>query len=244
MEVTLELVEFANRKPDVGSAGPVTVSALQKTWRVLSRINGTDPACLGLHPAVYFYSHSTGKHQPAALMAVIRWIAELNDQQIEIFTSIRKEFEDFLIENSAILGETISRRGSRGRSVPTLIAYYSHVVSQLLAGKNQTEIYDSMRSVPRLAPFSVKIPNGVEYGPDFSREVKSFALITDALNSAPVCRICGARYHPDSVNLDHAITKREGGIGEPANARPTHYYCNSNRDRLEALIAKRKAVAI
>ena len=135
MEVTLELVEFANQKPAIGAVGPVTVDTLQKTWRVLSKINGMDAACLGLHPAVYFYSHATGKHQPAALMAVIKWMSELNDQQIENFTLVRKEFENFLISNSRIMGDAISRRGSRGRSVPTLIDYYNLVFLELFKGK-------------------------------------------------------------------------------------------------------------
>ena len=240
MEVTLELVEYANRKPAIGAVGPVTVDTLQKTWRLLSRINGMDAACLGLHPAVYFYSHSTGKHQPSALMAVVKWISEMSDQQIENFTLVRKPFEDFLIGNARILGDAISRRGSRGRSVPTLIDYYNLVVTELSNGSSDSQIYEAMQKNPRLAPFSVKLPNFDEYGPNFSAEVKSFALITDALAGAPTCKICGARYHPDSVNIDHIVTKEMGGKGSPDNARATHVYCNSNRIRLESLIASRQ----
>jgi hypothetical protein len=240
MEVALELVEFANRKPATGAVGPVTVDALQKTWRTLSRINGSDPACLGLHPAVYFYSHSTGKHQPSALMAVITWISGLSNEQVEAFTSIRKPFEDFLVSNSSILGATISKRGSRGRSVPTLVEFYELLFSELLKGSDDSKIYEAMRQRPRLAPFSVKLPDINEYGADFSKEVKSFTLIKDALEGSPRCKICNARYHPDSVNIDHIQAKEAGGRGTPDNARPTHYYCNANRERLLPLIAQKQ----
>jgi hypothetical protein len=243
MEVTLELVEFANQKPAVGAVGPVTADTLQKTWTVLSKINGMDAACLGLHPAVYFYSHSTGKHQPAALMAVVKWISGWTKQQFENFTVVRKEFENFLISNSRILGDAISRRGSRGRAVPTLIDYYNLVLTEVTNWKKESEIYEAMRVNPRLAPFSVKLPDFNEYGPNFSPEVKSFALITDALAGAPTCKICGARYHPDSVNIDHVKAKEEGGKGSPENAQPTHVYCNANRKRLEPLIALRQQPA-
>lgn len=243
MEVTLELVEFANQKPAVGAVGPVTVDTLQKTWTVLSKINGMDAACVGLHPAVYFYSHSTGKHQPAALMAVVKWISGWTKQQFENFTVVRKEFEEFLISNSRILGDAISRRGSRGRAVPTLIDYYNLVLTEVTNWKKESEIYEAMRVKPRLAPFSVKLPDFNEYGPNFSAEVKSFALITDALAGAPTCKICGARYHPDSVNIDHVKGKEEGGKGSPENAQPTHVYCNANRKRLEPLIASRQQPA-
>ena len=241
MEVTLELVEFANQKPAVGAVGPVTVDTLQKTWKVLSVINGTDAACLGLHPAIYFYSHATGKHQPSALMAVIRWLSEFTSEQFEKFTVVRKQFEDFLASNSRILGDAISRRGSRGRAVPTLIDYYKLVLQELLNWKDESQIYEAMKQNPRLAPFSIKLPDFNEYGPTFSSEVKSYTLITDALASAPTCKICGARYHPDSVNIDHLKPKEEGGKGTPDNARPTHIYCNSNRKKLEPLIAARQA---
>jgi Protein of unknown function DUF262/HNH endonuclease len=240
MEVTLELVEFANRKPAFGAVGPVTVDTLQKTWRILSKINGMDSACLGLHPAVYFYSHATGKHQPSALMAVVKCICEMSDQQIENFTLVRKQFEDFLIANARILGDAIGRRGSRGRAVPTLIDYYNLVFAELSSGSAESQIYKAMLNNHRLAPFSVKLPDFNEYGPNFSAEVKSFALITDALTGAPICKICGARYHPDSVNIDHVKTKEEGGTGSPDNARATHVYCNANRKRLEPLIASRQ----
>lgn len=240
MEVTLEIVEYANRRPAVGSVGPVTADTLQKTWRILSRINGMHPSCLGLHPAVYFYSHSTGKHQPAALMAVLKWISEMSEQQIEKFTVVRRDFEEFLVSNARILGDAISRRGSRGRSVPTLIDYFNLISSELMDWKTEAGIYEAMRKQPRLAPFSVKLPDFNEYGSDFSPEVKSFTLITDALNGAPRCKICGARYHPDSVNIDHVKTKEDGGIGSPDNARATHVYCNANRKRLEPMIAERE----
>jgi hypothetical protein len=243
MELALELVEFANnQRTATGAVGPVTVEVLQKTWRVLSLINGDDGGCLGLHPAVYFYSHATGKHHPTAFMAVVRWIASLSKPEIERFTVVRSEFEEFLISNSAVIKEIISRRGSSGRAAHTLSDFYNLVFKSLENFLPTEKIFEDMKENKRLAPFATKIPDFNEYGPNFSSEVKASTYIRDALKAAATtpCRICGARYHPNSVNCDHIIEKSKGGRGNPENARATHYYCNSNRENLEALISSRK----
>jgi len=236
MEIALELVEFSNKKGVRGSIAQKTVSALQNTWSRLSIINGKNDGCLGLHPAVYFYSHTTGKHQPAALMAIIKWMASFDKNRFRAFTSVRKYFEGFLIANARALGETISARGSRGRSVPTLVAYYNLVLDELLKGSGPKTILDEMRKQPKLFPFAENLPDFTEYGADFSTETKSAVFLTDALRGAPVCRICGARYQPDSVNADHKLPKAKGGTGHPKNIAPTHYYCNGGKTTLKPII--------
>jgi len=236
MEIALELVEFANKKPIRGRVAEKTVLALQNTKSILSRINGSDNGCLGLHPAVYFYSHATGKHQLAALMAIVKWIEGFDKNRFKDFTSVRKHFEDFLILNARALGETVSARGSKGRSVKTLISYYELVLNELLKGGNPKTILDEMRKQPKLFPFAENLPDFNEYGAEFSRETKSAVFLADALNGAPLCRVCGARYQPDSVNADHEIPKSQGGTGNPKNMKPTHYYCNGGKTALKPLI--------
>jgi hypothetical protein len=162
-------------------------------------------------------------------MAVAQWLAGFDKKRLKEFTSVRKYFEDFLILNARALGETISARGSKGRSVPTLIEYYELVLTELLKGSTPRKIFRKMRKHPKLAVVAQKTPDFTEYGKDFSTETKSAVFLVDALNSAPICRICGARYQPDSVNADHKQPRSRGGLGSPKNLAPTHYYCNSTK---------------
>jgi hypothetical protein len=236
MEIALELVEFANKTPIRGPVAKRTVTALQNTWSTLAKINGKDRGCFGLHPAVYFYSHATGKHQPAALMAVAKWTEGFDKKRSREFTSVRKYFEDFLIFNARALGDTISARGSRGRSVKTLISYYDLVLDELLKGGNPKTILAEMRKQSKLFPFAENLPDFTEYGTEFSAETKSGVFLIDAINAAPACRVCGARYQPDSVNADHTIPKSSRGTGHPRNMGPTHYYCNGGKSVLKPLI--------
>ena len=74
-------------------------------------------------------------------------------------TTVRNYFEEFLILNARALSETISTRGSKGRSVPTLIAYYDLVLNEFLKGSNPKRIFGQMRKNPKLAPIVQKVPD-------------------------------------------------------------------------------------
>jgi hypothetical protein len=240
MDIALEIVEFAKKqspKQPIRGTAKKTVVLLENVREILLKINGKDSGCLGLHPAVYFYSFATGKHQPAALMAVLKWISGFDKNRLKAFTSVRKYFEDFLLTNARALGEIVSTRGSRGRSVGTLISYYDLVLDELIKGAAPKAILKEMRKHPKLKPFAEKLPDFTEYGKEFSTETKSAVFLADALKASPKCRVCGARYQPDSVNADHTQPKSKGGIGNPKNMGPTHYYCNSGKRTLEPLIA-------
>jgi hypothetical protein len=236
MEIALEVVEFANKTPLAGSIGRKTVDVLQNSKDTLAEINGDRADCLGLHPAVYFYSHATGKHQPASLMAILKWFSGFDKYRFRAFTSVRKYFEEFLISNARALGEIVSTRGSKGRAVGTFVIYYDLVLNELIKGSPPKKILNKMRRHPKLSPFAKKLPDFTEYGKEFSTETKSAEFLIDALNGAPKCRVCGARYQPDSVNSDHRIPKSEGGTGTPKNHGPTHYYCNGGKNALAPLI--------
>jgi len=170
-------------------------------------------------------------------MAIIKLMAGFDKKQFREFVSVRKYFEEFLITNARALGETISAKGSRGRSVPTLIAYYKLVMEELLKGSAPKTILGEMRKQPKLFPFAENLPDFTVYGAEFSAETKSAAFLTDALRGCPVCRICESRYQPDSVNADHKLPIEDGGIGSPKNIGPTHYYCNSSKRTLKPLIS-------
>ena len=176
-------------------------------------------------------------------MAVVKWVDGFDKKRCKEFTSVRQYFEKFLILNARALGDTISTKGSKGRSLKTLITYYDLVLNELLIGGNPKTILEVMRKQPQLFPFAENLPDFKEYGTEFSSETKSAVFLIDAIKGAPKCRVCGARYQPDSVNADHKIPKSDGGIGHPKNMGPTHYYCIGGKTALKPLLkAARKRI--
>lgn len=64
-------------------------------------------------------------------------------------------------------------------------------------------------------------------GKDFSIDAKSEAFLSEVINNAPKCKICGGYLHRNSISIDHKMRKREGGKGELKNSQLTHPFCNS-----------------
>src|ERR1044071_1935780 len=68
MRLTLELVEFANKdlRNVEDKEGARTVGFLQRTFTMARPMCGLYHSAVGLHPAVFVYSHATGQHLPSA----------------------------------------------------------------------------------------------------------------------------------------------------------------------------------
>ncbi len=62
---------------------------------------------------------------------------------------------------------------------------------------------------------------------DFTSTAKNVVYIKQALNSAPICGICGAPIHRNSISIDHITRKQDGGLGKSSNGQLSHPYCNS-----------------
>lgn len=246
MRLTLELVEFSNKaaRNVENPEGDRTVESLQRTFNIAAMMCGQDISSLGLHPAVYVYSHATGKHQASAFMAIARWVVDLKARNLlEAFCAARHDFEEFLVTNESIGREIVSERGSRSRAVPKLIEYYQFLFDRFLEGSSSQVVMKKLEGSPTLKGFVATANAGrvEEHGLKFSTEVKSQLYIKDSLQGALRCEICRARLYPRLFTYDHLVEKRNDGKGDPKNARRTHFYCNGNRDKVERAIFSLKS---
>lgn len=212
--------------------GLSTLSFLRAVRRRVERITGDNPASLGLHPVVYFYTRS-GAFQPTAFLAVSRLVEDLAvRRKLHDFTNVRRDFEDFLVERKEAMSLLIHKFGSGGRSLPWLHKYYERVLEGLWAGKTADAIQADFAADPDFAFLTVPRPSGVR--PEstrtrhpFNTGTKTAAFFAAALPNGPRCGICGGLVHKNSVQFDHINRQREGGRGDMSNAQVTHPFCNS-----------------
>ncbi|MDB6028216.1 MAG: hypothetical protein JWM68_4439, partial [Verrucomicrobiales bacterium] len=61
----------------------------------------------------------------------------------------------------------------------------------------------------------------------FTTETNTFIILRDCLANAVVCKICGARVHRNSLQIDHIQRREDGGSGESDNGQMTHPFCNT-----------------
>jgi hypothetical protein len=180
--------------------GTLTVKYLRTVAERISRMTGDEPGSLGLHPAVYSYTLG-GSFQPSAFLAALEVLHELAAaKKLNDFTRARRDFEEFLVKNKSFISLLVHTRGSGGRSRGRIKEYFRFVLDCFMDGKNEGHLVEMMQSSPEFAfLLAAQPPDAPAGSKNFSRNVKTAAFITDALQSALRCKICGARVHRNDL---------------------------------------------
>ncbi|MER8224743.1 DUF262 domain-containing protein [Streptomyces sp. NPDC094143] len=208
--------------------GSTTLQFMKAVKRAAGKIAGNEPASLGLHPAVYFYS-ATGRFQPAAFLAAVAFVKDLADKRkIASFTDKRAEFEEFLVRYKYFLNQIVRSYGSLQRSVPPTLLMYQTIFGALLEECSDSEIIKRLKGQSALRSSIKEISSEDRaHGRNFSAETKNSIVLKEAIQSAPKCGICRARLYLRFITVDHKVRKEDGGDGTPENGQLTHPYCNS-----------------
>lgn len=247
LPLIFDFVNLANKLPVVEAAksnkkkmdnphavdadGSNTLSYLKTARDLANRLVGTHPSSLGLDPVVYFYSLA-GRHQPTAFLAVANLMMQMIEKnKLKNFTSIRKDFEEFLLAHKNFVNQIVVKRGSGAKGFDWVTAFYQKLIDLFSAGKTGNEIVELLKKDPKFSFLSIIEPDAEvdthATGKKFSRATKAQAYITEAIDKALRCSICGARMHPKSIQIDHEERRQDGGTSNPNNAKLTHPYCNS-----------------
>lgn len=197
---------------------------------------GTQPASLGLDPAVYVYG-KTGRHQPTAFLGIAAFIKELDKtNRLREFLKIRLKMEEFLLDNRIFITQIVTKRGSGAKGLPLIRHYYLRVMEMLLGSLDGRQITDGLRKDPLLSFLSAiepeDAPSETLHSGSFSRDTKSAAYIREALATPLRCALCGGRMQSKSISIDHIHDIKHGGSSASRNAQLTHPYCNSIKDQL------------
>ncbi|MGH8493312.1 MAG: HNH endonuclease [Moraxellaceae bacterium] len=207
--------------------GEETLNYLKSCRKMASRISGTHPSSLGLHPIVYFYSAS-GRYQQTAFLAVIELIKYLDRNDLfKSFTAIRKNFEDFLLSHKILINQVTVKYGSGAKGYARLCELFIFLMNKLIENKTEDEIIKSLQETPEfsfLQPAEVVV---LEAGKTFSEEAKSAVFLRDALKDPMRCAICNGLIHKNAITIDHIKRKAEGGVGSSDNGQLAHPYCNT-----------------
>jgi hypothetical protein len=205
--------------------GQATIKCMRAVKRAVSRIVGKDPASLGLHPAVYFYS-ATGKFQPAAFLAAIAFIKDLEERRaLGHFTSVRADFEEFLVKYKYFLNQIVHGFGSLQRSVTPILSMHQTMFEALREGLDESEIVTRLQE--QRSSLKVVTEEDRKHRRNFSAETKDSLVLKTVIDSAPRCGICGSRLNLRSVTVDHIQRREDGGAGTLDNGQLSHPYCNS-----------------
>lgn len=213
-----------------------TVAAIKQTERLVSRITGTHPSSLGLHPAVYFYAANI-RHQPTTVLAVGQFIKDLQktDGFLE-FTKHRAAFEEFLVNHKMYINQLTVKHGSMVKGYMPIRDYYHFVYDRVRAGRGEKEIEADLASNEKYQILVKERPTPSRRAKAHSQDAKNVKLLTDVLAKAFVCNHCGARIDKKAMHLDHVVEKSKGGAADIDNGQWLHPYCDSTaKHQMEAV---------
>jgi len=204
-----------------------TVRTLHSARKLTNRFTGTDPASLGLHPAVYFYAMN-GRHQPTAVLAIASLLMELEakDEFIK-FTIVRQRFENFLIAHKVFVNQLTVRHGSMAKGYRPLKDYYRFVLDQFIVGQSEEQIEQALIEHDKYHKLVKERPILTKKAKQFSQGAKQITIIAGVLETAKLCEVCRARIDFKAIHVDHTLDKSKGGLATTDNSRLIHPYCDS-----------------
>jgi len=213
----------AQKEPDERE----TLNTLSKTSKLANRLTGTHPSSLGLHPAIYFYS-AAGRHQPTAVLAVAALIIQLEEQSLfNEFTRVRASYERFLVDHKSHINQLTTKFGSMAKGYRQVKDYLWFVLERLMSGDSHEQITEALKLHDRYQTLVREQPIRSRQIKEFSQNLKQWKFLSDALEKAFVCSLCGAKIDTKAMHLDHITDKKDGGLGASDNANWAHPYCNS-----------------
>ncbi len=207
--------------------GAVTIGVIEKSLEIVNRITGNGPASLGLHPAVYFYNEK-GKYSRFLFLGMIRLITERvrnnDDGFFKKFTYARAKVERFLIENKSLIGVILQNLGKYKR-VPKMHDLFAFLIKEVTDGK-ELKPEDAIKELGLKGRIFDIVGSSTKK--EFSDDAKSIIRVREELKKALICPICqGLLDIRKSVQFDHVVRVREGGLSDPENGALVHPYCNS-----------------
>lgn len=207
--------------------GQRTIEYLVRCRRVMYLLISRDPSSLGLQPAIYFYSW-TGNQQPVLFLVIVSLVIEWDRMhRLKMFTTHRKELEEFLFRNRTLLNQIVRKFGTKDSGFRHLATFYADVLEIVSKGKTHTEIIPELEKKP---VYSYLQPDELPYDgvapTKMSTQVKAGLIMRKLLESAPRCSICGGFVPSQAISVDHKVRHEDGGLTVPENTDLSHPYCN------------------
>ncbi len=207
--------------------GSMTVRCLEEANRVAKLLCSRHVSSVGLHPAIYFYSW-TGQHQPILLNTIASIICEMErDDLLDQFTKNRFVFEQFLVNNRALVNQVVRKFGSKDPEHGKLRGFYTGALEAIQEGAEGSGIADALRANP---VYSFLQPEETPYAsasPKLSGKVKVGVAINEDLRRAIMCPECNCAVPIQAYSSDHKLRVADGGESTAKNMGIMHGYCNS-----------------
>jgi Protein of unknown function DUF262/HNH endonuclease len=235
LRMVFDFIRLSVGTPSVeeDESGEHTIEYLERTKRVIQLIISKEKHSVGLHPAIYFYSW-TGKQQPILFLTIAELMMELEQKRLlPKFISVRKDLEQYLIFNRALLNQVVRKFGTKASGHEHVKGFYTDLLDLLQSGVLPEDLTEHLREkafYKFLQPEESPYEGGVTQR--YSGKMKSGIIMRELLMKEAECPQCGGKIPGQAITVDHKLAVKDGGKATVENAQLMHPYCNSAKEKL------------
>lgn len=227
-----------DREPEVVIKNGLSI--MERTLTVFDHLTGdsNNPLSLSLVPLFYFYTN-IGRYVRSSLYGFITWLMSGSQENIRIrkiiFSAHRGRFEHVIFSKD--VASAITRRvGSGPRAIDATVKFYQELLELLVHTSSGIET-EEFRS--QLKPIMTQLTASIQKqtvgkGRRFTSNQKTTINLREIFKSALRCELCGGILDLRmGTQYDHAIPFSDSKITDVKQGRPTHPFCNNQREAIE-----------
>jgi hypothetical protein len=194
---------------------------------------------LSLVPLIYWYNHR-GHFLRSLLYGFIHWIfsgteKEIRDRKI-IFSGLRDKIEFILFAYKQEIAALAATAGAGLKATRLAANFFDQLVLFLNENKNiQLDNPELDAKILALTQQKRKDASVKRRGRTFTIRDQSQSNINELYESSIRCRICNGIVNLKfgGIQYDHVEEYKSVKETDPLNMKPTHPFCNNNRNKIE-----------
>lgn len=225
-----------------------TTTVIENADQILTKLNyrlehlsstKNNPQSLSLVPLFYWYNHR-GQHLRALLYGFTYWLfngseTDIFDRKI-IFSANREKIEYILFYYKQEIAALAAKSGAGLKAARSMSDFFEDLITLLHTQKNiKLEEEDFEKEILKLTHSKRQSKSVKRNGRSFTKRDKSQSNINELFTSSVRCHICGGvvNLKYGGIQYDHVEEFRKVKETDPENMRPTHPFCNNNREKIE-----------
>jgi hypothetical protein len=201
--------------------------------------NSNNPLSLSLVPLLYWYNHR-GHFLRSLLYGFVYWLFSGTDKEIRdrklIFSAYRDKIEFILFEYKQEIAALAALSGAGLKATRSIATFFDQILLFLSENKKvniNAEIIND--KVLHLTQQNRKAKSIAKDGRNFTKRDQTQSNIIELFNSSIKCHICGGIVNLKfgGIQYDHVKEFKQQKETDPLNMKPTHPFCNNNRNLIQ-----------
>lgn len=198
-----------------------------------------DAKSLSMVPLFYWYNER-GQFTRSLFYSWVYWLFQGSEENIFqrklIYTSNRENIELIFFHFKKEITAYAANSGAGLKAVKNLAIFFEKLINYFHERRTETIKFDQLEiAISTFLNIRRLYKNIKRDGRTNTMRDKTQSNINELFNSSIKCGICGGIVDLKfgGIQYDHVVKYKHSKETDPENLRPTHPFCNNNRDKIE-----------